>query len=226
MDGKVFYINFYDGENLNKSDDMILNMAAKWNKKKMACEEDDDDDVSEINDIYQEDNHVYFHTDIDRGSISQLCILLRKAEEYCMIMGLRLRMDTVPIYLHIYSNGGCIYSAFSAMDLIRSLKVPVYSVIEGATASAGTLISMICEKRMIRPLGHMLIHQLRSACWGKMSEMTDEYNNLKGLMKTVRDLYLQHTKLSLKKLNELLHQDIWLDAKQSIAFGLADEIYH
>ena len=201
-------------------------MAAKWNKKKMMSVDDEDNNVNEIDDIYREDNHIYFHTDIDRNSISRLSILLREAEEYCILMGLRLRMDTIPIYLHIYSNGGCIYSAFSAMDLIRSLKVPVYSVIEGATASAGTLISMICEKRLIRPLGHMLIHQLSSACWGKMSEMTDEYNNLKGLMKTIRDLYLQHTKLSLKKLNELLHQDIWLDAKQSISFGLADEIYN
>ena len=196
-------------------------MAAKWNKKKME-REDDDEYVDQVNDIYQEDNHIYFHTDIDRNSISRLSILLRKAEEYCIIMGLRLRMDAIPIYLHIYSNGGCIYSAFSAMDLIRSLKVPVYSVIEGATASAGTLISMICEKRLIRPLGHMLIHQLSSACWGKMSEMTDEYNNLKGLMKTIRDLYLQHTKMSSKKLNELLQQDIWLDATH----GLADEIYN
>jgi ATP-dependent protease ClpP protease subunit len=141
-------------------------------------------------------------------------------------MGLRLRLESVPIYLHIYSNGGCIYSAFSAMDLIRSLKVPVYSVIEGATASAGTLISVVCEKRLIRPLGHMLIHQLSSSCWGKMSEMTDEYNNLKDLMKTIRDLYLQHTKLSSKKLTELLRQDIWLDATQSITYGLADEIYN
>jgi ATP-dependent protease ClpP protease subunit len=201
-------------------------MAAKWNKKKLERTEDDDEAVYETDDIYREDNHIYFYTDIERNAISRLNILLRKAEEYCVTMGLRLRMDTIPIYLHIYSNGGCIYSAFSVMDLIRSLKVPVYSVIEGATASAGTLISMICEKRLIRPLGHMLIHQLSSACWGKMSEMTDEYNNLKGLMKTIRDLYLQHTKLSLKKLNELLHQDIWLDAKQSIVYGLADEIYN
>jgi ATP-dependent protease ClpP protease subunit len=205
---------------------MIVSMAAKWNKKKMEREDEDDGYADQTDDIYQEDNHIYFHTDIDRNSIARLSILLRKAEEYCIIMGLRLRMDTVPIYLHIYSNGGCIYSAFSAMDLIQSLKVPVYSVIEGATASAGTLISMICEKRLIRPLGHMLIHQLSSACWGKMSEMTDEYNNLKGLMKTIRDLYLQHTKLSSKKLNELLRQDIWLDATQSITYGLADEIYN
>ncbi len=186
---------------------------------------DNEDVVYDTDDIYREDNHIYFYTDIDRNAISRLSTLLRSAEEYCIVMGLRLRMDTIPIYLHIYSNGGCIYSAFSAMDLIQSLKVPVYSVIEGATASAGTLISMICEKRLIRPLGHMLIHQLSSACWGKMSEITDEYNNLKELMKTIRELYLQHTKLSAKKLDELLRQDVWLDANQSILYGLADEIY-
>ena len=186
---------------------------------------DDDEVVQDTDDIYREDNHIYFYTDIDRNAISRLSTLLRSAEEYCIVMGLRLRMDTIPIYLHIYSNGGCIYSAFSAMDLIQSLKVPIYSVIEGATASAGTLISMVCEKRFIRPLGHMLIHQLSSACWGKMSEMTDEYNNLKELMKTIRELYLEYTKLSAKKLDELLRQDVWLDAKQSIVYGLADEIY-
>jgi len=185
----------------------------------------DDEEVYDTDDIYREDNHIYFYTDIERNAISRLSTLLRSAEEYCIVMGLRLRMDTIPIYLHIYSNGGCIYSAFSVMDLIQSLKVPVYSVIEGATASAGTLISMICEKRLIRPLGHMLIHQLSSACWGKMSEITDEYNNLKELMKTIRELYLQHTKLSAKKLDELLRQDVWLDANQSILYGLADEIY-
>jgi ATP-dependent Clp protease protease subunit len=200
-------------------------MAAKWNKKKMQQTADNEDVVYDTDDIYREDNHIYFYTDIDRNAISRLSTLLRSAEEYCIVMGLRLRMDTIPIYLHIYSNGGCIYSAFSAMDLIQSLKVPVYSVIEGATASAGTLISMICEKRLIRPLGHMLIHQLSSACWGKMSEITDEYNNLKELMKTIRELYLQHTKLSAKKLDELLRQDVWLDANQSILYGLADEIY-
>ncbi len=203
-------------------------MAAKWNKKKMAraYEENDNDDENMTNDIYREENRIYFYTDVDRTTISRLNILLREAEEYCVIMGLRLRLESVPIYLHIYSNGGCIYSAFSAMDLIQSLKVPVYSVIEGATASAGTLISVVCEKRLIRPLGHMLIHQLSGSCWGKMSEMTDEYNNLKDITMKIKDLYLQYTKLSSKKLEVLLHHDLWLDAKQSITYGLADEIYN
>jgi len=186
---------------------------------------DESDEEEHSHDVYREENHIYFYTDIDRTTISQLNMLLREAEEYCIVMGLRLRLDSIPIYLHIYSNGGYIYSAFSAIDLIESLKVPVYSVIEGATASAGTLISIICTKRFIRPLGHMLIHQLSSACWGKMTEITDEYNNIKDVMKKLQALYLKHTKLNTKKLNDLLRHDLWLDADQSIAYGLVDELY-
>jgi ATP-dependent protease ClpP protease subunit len=184
-----------------------------------------EDEEEASDEIYREDNHVYFYTEINRSTVSRLNGILREAEEYCVIMGLRLRMESVPIYLHIYSEGGSIHSAFSAIDVIRRLKVPVYSVIEGATASAGTLISIVCEKRLICPLGHMLIHQLSSACWGKMAEITDEYNNLKDLMKKIRELYLQYTNLSSKKLDELLRHDLWLDANQSISYGLADEVY-
>ena len=198
-------------------------MATKWINKFPRADESDDDEHS--NDVYREENHVYFYTDIDRTTISKLNILLREAEEYCVVMGLRLRLDTIPIYLHIYSNGGYIYSAFSAIDLIESLKVPVYSVIEGATASAGTLISIVCTKRFIRPLGYMLIHQLSGACWGKMTEITDEYNNLKDMMKKLQAIYLKHTNLSSKKLNDLLRHDLWMDAEQSIAYGLTDELY-
>ena len=202
-------------------------MSAKSKKRKILKLVNADSETHEngSNEIYREDNHIYFYANIERHTISTLNIILREAEEYCVIMQLQLRLDTIPIYLHINSDGGCIYSAFSAIDLIQSLKVPVYSVIEGATASAGTLISIACEKRLIRPLGYMLIHQLSSGFWGKMSELTDEYNNLQGLMNKIRGLYLQYTKLSSKKLNELLRQDIWLDATQSISFGLVDEIY-
>ena len=158
-------------------------MATKWINKFPRADESDDDEHS--NDVYREENHVYFYTDIDRTTISKLNILLREAEEYCVVMGLRLRLDTIPIYLHIYSNGGYIYSAFSAIDLIESLKVPVYSVIEGATASAGTLISIVCTKRFIRPLGYMLIHQLSGGYWGKYEEMEEDLDNSRKFMEKI-----------------------------------------
>ena len=190
-------------------------------KNKNKEEEEDEEEVK----IYRENNHIYFYADIDRNTISKLNILLREAEEYCVITTLKLHIDIIPIYLHIYSNGGYIHAAFSAIDVINSSKAPVYSIIEGATASAGTLISIVCKKRFIRPHAYMLIHQLSSESWGKMDAMMDEYKNLTQLMKRITDIYIKYSSLNPKKLNKLLKHDLWLDAKKSIKYGLADELY-
>jgi ATP-dependent Clp protease protease subunit len=186
---------------------------------------DDEEEEDEEHKIYRENNHIYFYTEIDRKSISNLNFFIREAEEYCIITALRLRIDELPIYLHIYSNGGYIHAAFAAIDVINSCKVPVYSIIEGATASAGTLISVVCKKRFIRSTAYMLIHQLSSECWGKMSEITDEYKNLTHVMNKITKIYKKYSNLTPKKLEKLLKHDLWLDAKKSIKYGLVDELY-
>jgi ATP-dependent Clp endopeptidase proteolytic subunit ClpP len=193
----------------------------------MKKEEDTetDDNIDDDSKIYRENNHIYFYTEIDRSSISKLNILLREADEYCVVTSLKLHIDNVPIYLHIYSNGGYIHAAFSAIDTIISCKTPVYSIIEGATASAGTLISIVCNKRFIRPSAYMLIHQLSGECWGKMNEIKDEYKNLTELMNRIKDIYKENANLSSKKLKKLLNHDLWLSAKKSLKYGLVDELF-
>lgn len=194
---------------------------------KISNKDNDDNNNDEEDEIkiYRENNYIYFYSEIDRNNISKLNILLREAEEYCVITSLKLRIDLVPIYLHIYSNGGYIHAAFSTIDVINSSKVPVYSIIEGATASAGTLISIVCKKRYIRPNGYMLIHQLSSEIWGKMDAIIDEYKNLSQLMKRITDIYIEHSLLTTNKLHKLLKHDLWLDSKKCIQYGLADELY-
>ena len=194
-------------------------------KKNLEKEEEEDDEEEEESKIYRENNHIYFYTEIDRNTISKLNVLLREAEEYCVILSLKLRIDLVPIYLHIYSNGGYIHAAFAAIDVINSSKVPVYSIIEGATASAGTLISIVCKKRYIRPTAYMLIHQLSSEIWGKMDAIIDEYKNLTQLMSKIKSIYKKYSLLTDEKLENILKHDLWLDAKKSIKYGLVDKLY-
>ena len=194
-------------------------------KKNLEKEEEADDEEEEESKIYRENNHIYFYTEIDRNTISKLNVLLREAEEYCVILSLKLRIDLVPIYLHIYSNGGYIHAAFAAIDVINSSKVPVYSIIEGATASAGTLISIVCKKRYIRPTAYMLIHQLSSEIWGKMDAIIDEYKNLTQLMSKIKSIYKKYSLLTDEKLENILKHDLWLDAKKSIKYGLVDELF-
>jgi ATP-dependent protease ClpP protease subunit len=202
-----------------------MKFVLKNNNKNEDDDEDEEDKTKIETNVYRENNHIYFYVEINRSSILKLNTLIREAEEYSVITTLKLKIEKIPIHLHIYSSGGHLYSAFSCIDVIKSCSVPIYSVIEGATASAGTLISVVCQKRFIRPSAYMLIHQLSSGCWGKMSEIEDEYKSLTDLMNKITEIYVQHTKIPRNELKSLLQHDLWLDSKKCIKYGLVDELY-
>jgi ATP-dependent protease ClpP protease subunit len=71
----------------------------------------------------------------------------------------------------------------------------------------------------------MLIHQLSSGFWGKMSEIEDEYKNLAELMERLLNIYKENTKIPKKELHDLLRHDLWLNSDKSLKYGLVDEIY-
>jgi ATP-dependent protease ClpP protease subunit len=69
-----------------------------------------------------------------------------------------------------------------------------------------------------------MIHQLSSNFWGTYSNFEDEKENLDLMMKTIKDVYKQYTKLPMKKLDEILKHDLMWDAKTCLGYGLVDEI--
>ena len=128
------------------------------------------------------------------------------------------------IYLHINSFGGSVFSAFSVIDTIKNMKVPVVSIIEGAAASAATLISVMCDYRIIYKTSYMLIHQLSSGSWGKMNELEEEMENLKELMNSIKTIYKENTNIPRGEISEILKHDLWWNADICLAKGLVDEI--
>lgn len=211
---------------------MVYRMPpAKYKKKGLnasrfpATPQQDAEEPEPESSVVRENNVIYLYSEIDRDSVFKLNTLLREAEEYCILTSLKTRVGEIPIYLHINSYGGCIHSAFAAIDTIQKIRVPVYSVIEGAAASAGTLISVVCTKRFIRPNAYMLIHQLSSSVWGKMSEIEDEYKGLEEMMERITQLYMNHSKMRKKHLDTLLKHDLWLTPETALEYGLVDELY-
>jgi len=196
----------------------------KANPKHNGDSSDSDNDEDESK-IVRENNHVYFYSEVSRESVFKLNILLREAEKFVHTTSFDLNVKNIPIYLHINSFGGSLYDAYAAVDTIKNLRVPIYSIIEGCAASAGTIISVVCSKRFIGKNAHMLIHQLSSRMWGKMSEIEDEYKHLNELMKQIKRLYGEYTKISKKELTELLKHDIWLNPQTCIEYGLVDDVY-
>ena len=170
-------------------------------------------------------NHIYFNNDITTESAFELNNELRAVENKIKVLSITLNIPLQPIYLHLTTDGGLIYSAFSVIDCIKSLSVPVHTIIDGFVASAGTLISLAGEKRYMNKNAYMLIHELRGGVWGKMSDIEDEFKNLKRTMEHLIKIYVENTKISKKELEKMLKKDIAWDLKECIKYGLVHEEY-
>jgi ATP-dependent Clp endopeptidase proteolytic subunit ClpP len=175
--------------------------------------------------VYSHNNKVFFNDDITDASCFQLNKELRVVAERMKIISMLHSHDPMPIYLHLTTNGGQIYSAFSVIDCIQTLGVPVYTVVDGFVASAGTLISICGAKRFMLPNAYMLIHELRSEFWGKMTDIEEEIKNLKKTMDHVSGIYTKHTRISLTQLEKILKRDAIWNAEECKQKGLVDEIY-
>jgi ATP-dependent protease ClpP protease subunit len=54
--------------------------------------------------------------------------------------------------------------------------------------------------------------------------MKDDMINSEMLMKKIKNIYRQHTKIPEEKLEEILNHDLWWDAEQCLEYGMVDEV--
>ena len=137
---------------------------------------------------------------------------------------MKLDCEIEPIILKLKTNGGSVTSAFTIIDTINNMKVPVHTICTGMVASAGTLISLAGKKRMITKNAYMLIHELRSASWGKYSELMDDHENNVLMMEHIKQYYVVNTKIPEDQLDDILRKDLYWNADKCLETGLVDEI--
>jgi ATP-dependent Clp protease protease subunit len=169
------------------------------------------------------ENHVYFYGDIIEQNALELNSILSELDKKLTIAGKVLECAPV-IHLHINSYGGSLFAGLAIVDVIRNLNCDVHSHIEGAAASAATIISVSCAKRTIGKYSKMLIHQLSAGAYGKYTELEDDMENNKHLMQTIKAIYKEYTKVPMKKLDEILKHDLWFNSETCLELGLVDEI--
>lgn len=201
--------------------------------------------------VNMRDNSIHFNANINPKTISQLIEKLLELESNILKVQRRLnnkikdikkegekaekeeddfenQMEIIirpkPITLYITSNGGWIYQVFSAIDTIADMRVPVNTVCKGFVASAGTLLSLAGKRRFITENTYMLIHELRTAAWGKYTHFSESFENSKQLMEHIKAFYLKRTKLTSEELDEQLKKDISWNAAMCLEKGLVDEI--
>ncbi len=170
-------------------------------------------------------NEIYFYDDVTRQSIFNLNKQISDVSKTLSILQNQYNLSTNPtINLYVSSDGGEVFPALSSVDRIKNCKIPVDTYVEGLVASAATLISVVGRRRYISKNAFLLIHEVRSEFWGNFSEFQDENKNMELLMRCIKKIYLEHTKLKENELSDILKHDIYLDANEALKYGLVDEI--
>lgn len=169
------------------------------------------------------ENDIYFYGDITEQNALELNSMLYEVDKKLQVTG--IFVDSKPtIKLHINSYGGSLFAGLATVDVIRGLRCNVHSYVEGAAASAATIISVSCHKRYIGRYSKMLIHQLTSDAYGKYNELEDDMENNSHLMETIKAIYKKYTNVPMKKIDEILKHDLWFDSKKCLKLGLVDYI--
>lgn len=171
------------------------------------------------------ENTIFFYADVTEQSALELNQALYELDSKLKNTGNFLGSDFKPhIKLRINSYGGSLFAGLAILDVIRNLKSDVHTYIDGAAASAATIISIAGSQRFIGKNSMMLIHQLSTGNYGKYSELEDDMENNKRLMKMIKDIYKQYTKVPMKNIDEILKHDLWFDSAKCLEFGLVDKV--
>ena len=172
-----------------------------------------------------EQNRIYFYSEVERIKNLKLNKFIRNLDLDLVNRTNVLNTQEIPsMYLHIQSYGGCVFSGLSSVDYIKGTKSPICTIVEGCAASAATLMSAVADERYMTEHSFMLIHQLSGGVWGTYEDIVDNKKNCEKLMKMIKNIYLEHTKIPKRKLDSILKHDIWFDAKQCLEYGLIDDI--
>tara|TARA_R110000824_G_scaffold65952_8_gene171421 strand:+ start:3590 stop:4150 length:561 start_codon:yes stop_codon:yes gene_type:complete len=137
-----------------------------------------------------------------------------------------LEYSAQPIQLFIDSYGGAVYQCFGLIGVMDKSTTPIHTIVTGAAMSAGFMILISGHKRFGYPHSTPLYHQVSTGFHGKIKDMEEKLEESKRLQKKLEDFTLERTKISEKKLKEILENkvDWYMTAEEALSLGVIDGI--
>ncbi|TAE44077.1 MAG: ATP-dependent Clp protease proteolytic subunit [Cytophagales bacterium] len=132
------------------------------------------------------------------------------------------------ITFYINSPGGSVTAGMVIYDTMQMISSPVATICMGLAASMGSIL--LCGgtkgKRSIFPSGEVMIHQPSYGGYIQ-GRAADIEINAKQIIKTREmgaRILSEGTGQPYEKVLKDLNRDYWLDAKESVAYGIVDKI--
>jgi ATP-dependent Clp protease protease subunit len=127
------------------------------------------------------------------------------------------------IDVHINSRGGDVFEGFAVYEMLRSHKATIHVKIEALAASIASIIAMAGDEITIAANGFIMTHQPTGFVAGNAKEMRKAADVMDQFKEKIIDTYTQRSNLERSKIERMVNEETWIDAKQAIEMGLADK---
>ena len=136
--------------------------------------------------------------------------------------------DEADIHFYINSPGGVITSGLAIYDTMQFLRCDVSTYCVGQAASMGSVLFAGGKKgkRFMLPNSRILLHQplISGVMQGPATDLEIEAKEILRLRERLYEILSAHTGKDAKKIEKDCDRNLWLEAQESIDYGLADQI--
>lgn len=131
------------------------------------------------------------------------------------------------IQLFINSPGGYVTDGFAIYDTIMSIKSPVSTICTGLAASMGSILLSAGEKgrRFIQPHAKVMIHQPSGGARGQASNIEIAANEILKTKHLSAEILAENCGTTTEKVLKDFNRDYWMDADESLDYGIVDGIF-
>ena len=130
------------------------------------------------------------------------------------------------INFYINSPGGVVSSGLAIYDTMQFVKSDVATFCMGMAASMGAVLLTAGSKgkRHVLPNARVMIHQPLGGVQGQASDIEIEAREIIRIKKTLSDIISSHTGKDVEQVMKDSDRNRWMDANESLDYGLVDSI--
>jgi len=132
------------------------------------------------------------------------------------------------VHLYINSPGGSVSAGLAIYDTMQYLRCDVATYNVGLSASMGAVI--LCGgakgKRFLLPNSRTLLHQplIGGIMQGSATDLSIEAEEIIRLRKALYNIIASRSGKRLEQVEKDCDRNKWLDAQETVAYGLADSV--
>ncbi|EHK3917205.1 Clp protease ClpP [Salmonella enterica subsp. enterica serovar Poona] len=128
------------------------------------------------------------------------------------------------INLHIHSPGGEVLEGLAMYNLLKNHPAKKIVTIDGVACSMASVIAMTGDRVLMPENAMMMIHKPQGIAGGDASDIRGYADLLDKLEKTLIPAYAAKTGKSAEELSAMLEAETWMNGKECVEQGFADEL--